>query len=788
MQENIESLNPQQKEAVLYNNGPSLVIAGAGSGKTRVLTYKVAYLLDLGLPPENILALTFTNKAAAEMKQRIARMVGYNKSKGLAMGTFHSIFARILRSEAGYLSLTPSFTIYDTDDSKSLVKAVMKDMGIDTKQAEKQYTPSFVLSRISAAKNSVMFPKDYIVSDFALQDKRRDMPRVGEIYTEYMRRLRAANAVDFDDLLLLTYVLFRDNEEILQKYRERFQFILVDEYQDTNTLQYYIVRMLAAQHHRVCVVGDDAQSIYAFRGAKIGNILNFCNNFPEARTFKLERNYRSTKNIVSAAGSLIKKNRGQLPKNVYSEKEDGEKVKIIETRSDDEEARMIAGKIKDMGNRGASYDDFAILYRTNSQSRKLEDALRSLSVPYEIYGGTSFYQRKEVKDVLAYLRLIANHADDEAFRRIINVPARGIGNVTMTRIAESARNNNTSLFDTASAPDKYGLEVSPAAKTKLVAFTGMIGKYSGMTDNMNALEIARELVNELDLNLTDEKYGILTPDECSRLENISELLGSIGEFCESRQSEGEEASLTDFLSLAVLATDQDTKKEDEDKPKVALMTIHAAKGLEFPNVFVAGMEDGLFPGPMSLADNESIEEERRLLYVAMTRAGNLCVLSYADERFLYGQLRMNKPSRFLDDISDKYVERSVYGYSNSTFVDFSRRDEGFFTRVRSKDFSGDGQLPRKTGMPVFEPRPEPRNLQRISPASSILSDEGLQSVPYGRGELHLGDIVVHDSFGEGQVRFLGKTVDGYTAKILFANGKERMMLLKFAKFSSINRG
>lgn len=788
MQEDIESLNPQQKEAVLYNNGPSLVIAGAGSGKTRVLTYKVAYLLDLGLPPENILALTFTNKAAAEMKQRIARMVGYNKSKGLAMGTFHSIFARILRSEAGYLSLTPSFTIYDTDDSKSLVKAVMKDMGIDTKQAEKQYTPSFVLSRISAAKNSVMFPKDYIVSDFALQDKRRDMPRVGEIYTEYMRRLRAANAVDFDDLLLLTYVLFRDNEEILQKYRERFQFILVDEYQDTNTLQYYIVRMLAAQHHRVCVVGDDAQSIYAFRGAKIGNILNFCNNFPEARTFKLERNYRSTKNIVSAAGSLIKKNRGQLPKNVYSEKEDGEKVKIIETRSDDEEARMIAGKIKDMGNRGASYDDFAILYRTNSQSRKLEDALRSLSVPYEIYGGTSFYQRKEVKDVLAYLRLIANHADDEAFRRIINVPARGIGNVTMTRIAESARNNNTSLFDTASAPDKYGLEVSPAAKTKLVAFTGMIGKYSGMTDNMNALEIARELVNELDLNLTDEKYGILTPDECSRLENISELLGSIGEFCESRQSEGEEASLTGFLSLAVLATDQDTKKEDEDKPKVALMTIHAAKGLEFPNVFVAGMEDGLFPGPMSLADNESIEEERRLLYVAMTRAGNLCVLSYADERFLYGQLRMNKPSRFLDDISDKYVERSVYGYSNSHSVDFSRRDEGFFTRVRSKDFSGNGQQPRKTGMPVFEPRPEPRNLQRISPASSILSDEGLQSVPYGRGELHLGDIVVHDSFGEGQVRFLGKTVDGYTAKILFANGKERMMLLKFAKFSSINRG
>lgn len=788
MQEDIESLNPQQKEAVLYNNGPSLVIAGAGSGKTRVLTYKVAYLLDLGLPPENILALTFTNKAAAEMKQRIARMVGYNKSKGLAMGTFHSIFARILRSEAGYLSLTPSFTIYDTDDSKSLVKAVMKDMGIDTKQAEKQYTPSFVLSRISAAKNSVMFPKDYIVSDFALQDRRRDMPRVGEIYTEYMRRLRAANAVDFDDLLLLTYVLFRDNEEILQKYRERFQFILVDEYQDTNTLQYYIVRMLAAQHHRVCVVGDDAQSIYAFRGAKIGNILNFCNNFPEARTFKLERNYRSTKNIVSAAGSLIKKNRGQLPKNVYSEKEDGEKVKIIETRSDDEEARMIAGKIKDMGNRGASYDDFAILYRTNSQSRKLEDALRSLSVPYEIYGGTSFYQRKEVKDVLAYLRLIANHADDEAFRRIINVPARGIGNVTMTRIAESARNNNTSLFDTASAPDKYGLEVSPAAKTKLVAFTGMIGKYSGMTDNMNALEIARELVNELDLNLTDEKYGILTPDECSRLENISELLGSIGEFCESRQSEGEEASLTGFLSLAVLATDQDTKKEDEDKPKVALMTIHAAKGLEFPNVFVAGMEDGLFPGPMSLADNESIEEERRLLYVAMTRAGNLCVLSYADERFLYGQLRMNKPSRFLDDISDKYVERSVYGYSNSHSVDFSRRDEGFFTRVRSKDFSGNGQQPRKTGMPVFEPRPEPRNLQRISPASSILSDEGLQSVPYGRGELHLGDIVVHDSFGEGQVRFLGKTVDGYTAKILFANGKERMMLLKFAKFSSINRG
>lgn len=788
MQEDMESLNPQQKEAVLYNNGPSLVIAGAGSGKTRVLTYKVAYLLDLGLPPESILALTFTNKAAAEMKQRIARMVGYNKSKGLAMGTFHSIFARILRSEAGYLSLTPSFTIYDTDDSKSLVKAVMKDMGIDTKQAEKQYTPSFVLSRISAAKNSVMFPKDYIVSDFALQDRRRDMPRVGEIYTEYMRRLRAANAVDFDDLLLLTYVLFRDNEEILQKYRERFQFILVDEYQDTNTLQYYIVRMLAAQHHRVCVVGDDAQSIYAFRGAKIGNILNFCNNFPEARTFKLERNYRSTKNIVSAAGSLIKKNRGQLPKNVYSEKEDGEKVKIIETRSDDEEARMIAGKIKDMGNRGASYDDFAILYRTNSQSRKLEDALRSLSVPYEIYGGTSFYQRKEVKDVLAYLRLIANHADDEAFRRIINVPARGIGNVTMTRIAESARNNNTSLFDTASAPDKYGLEVSPAAKTKLVAFTGMIGKYSGMTDNMNALEIARELVNELDLNLTDEKYGILTPDECSRLENISELLGSIGEFCESRQSEGEEASLTGFLSLAVLATDQDTKKEDEDKPKVALMTIHAAKGLEFPNVFVAGMEDGLFPGPMSLADNESIEEERRLLYVAMTRAGNLCVLSYADERFLYGQLRMNKPSRFLDDISDKYVERSVYGYSNSHSVDFSRRDEGFFTRVRSKDFSGNGQQPRKTGMPVFEPRPEPRNLQRISPASSILSDEGLQSVPYGRGELHLGDIVVHDSFGEGQVRFLGKTVDGYTAKILFANGKERMMLLKFAKFSSINRG
>ena len=733
MQEDIESLNPQQKEAVLYNNGPSLVIAGAGSGKTRVLTYKVAYLLDLGLPPENILALTFTNKAAAEMKQRIARMVGYNKSKGLAMGTFHSIFARILRSEAGYLSLTPSFTIYDTDDSKSLVKAVMKDMGIDTKQAEKQYTPSFVLSRISAAKNSVMFPKDYIVSDFALQDRRRDMPRVGEIYTEYMRRLRAANAVDFDDLLLLTYVLFRDNEEILQKYRERFQFILVDEYQDTNTLQYYIVRMLAAQHHRVCVVGDDAQSIYAFRGAKIGNILNFCNNFPEARTFKLERNYRSTKNIVSAAGSLIKKNRGQLPKNVYSEKEDGEKVKIIETRSDDEEARMIAGKIKDMGNRGASYDDFAILYRTNSQSRKLEDALRSLSVPYEIYGGTSFYQRKEVKDILAYLRLIANHADDEAFRRIINVPARGIGNVTMTRVAESARNNNTSLFDTASAPDKYGLEVSPAAKTKLVAFTGMIGKYTGMTDNMNALEIARELVNELDLNLTDEKYGILTPDECSRLENISELLGSIGEFCESRQSEGEEASLTGFLSLAVLATDQDTKKEDEDKPKVALMTIHAAKGLEFPNVFVAGMEDGLFPGPMSLADNESIEEERRLLYVAMTRAKESLYLSFVGSRMMWGRNEYHIPSRFLSEIPERMLSGDV-AYTKgrpsiqaSGYVGSRIEHRSYSQSVENKPAWASGIAIRKGGSSQAPKRPE------VNKAFTFNAGDRVQSSNYGEG-------------------------------------------------------
>lgn len=779
----MEDLNPQQKEAVLYNNGPSLVIAGAGSGKTRVLTYKVAYLLDLGLQPDNILALTFTNKAAREMKQRIAQMVGFNKSRGLAMGTFHSIFSHILRVEAAYLPpLTSGFTIYDTEDSKSLIRTIMRDFGIDTKQMDKTYTPQSVLSRISLAKNSLMFPRDYMNSDLAEVDKRRGVARIGEIYAEYMRRLRDANSVDFDDLLLLTYVLFRDNEQVLQKYRQRFQFILVDEYQDTNTLQYLIVKMLAAEHRKICVVGDDAQSIYAFRGAQISNILNFSRHFPETVTFKLERNYRSTKNIVSAAGSLIRKNKGQLPKNVYSENEEGEKVKIIETYRDDDEARMVAEKIAGMCSRGASYDDFAVLYRTNSQSRKLEDAMRNRSIPYEIYGGMSFYQRKEVKDILAYLRLIVNPFDNESFKRIVNVPARGIGKTTLDKIADTAHDSESSMFAVASDPDKFDLPVSASIKTKIAGFAALINKYAVSVDNMDAYEIADALVEELDLKLTEDKYKCLSEDVCEQLENIAELLNGIKEFCDSRRAEGEYAALSDFLSLAVLSTDQD--KDQPQTPKVTLMTVHSAKGLEFKNVFVTGMEENLFPGQMAGLDHDNLEEERRLLYVAITRAEELCILSYADERYQYGQVRFNKPSRFLDDICDKYVERSVYGYHSSPAVDFSRRDDSFFTRVRRQSSFDDDYV--KNSKPESEAvfKTAPRNLQRVSVSSTSSNDE-IRSVPYGRGSLSVGDYVVHDRFGEGKVVSLGATSDGHTAKIAFETGGERLMLLKFAKFKSI---
>lgn len=650
----LNDLNESQRKAVEYIDGPSLVIAGAGSGKTRVLTYKIAYLLQQGVKPWSIMALTFTNKAAREMKERIGKLVGQELAQHLYMGTFHSIFSRILRAEAQHIGFTNNFTIYDESDSRSLIKTIVKEMGLD----EKVYKPASVHSRISMAKNNLMSAENYARDKELYQaDQRAKMPRVGEIFITYVQRCQQANAMDFDDLLTLTFKLFQEHEDIRKKYADRFDFLLVDEYQDTNHAQMRIVMQLCKEKERVCAVGDDSQSIYSFRGANIDNILSFQSRFKEARLFKLEQNYRSTQSIVEAANSLIKHNNNQIPKNVYSKNDKGESLIYKPAYSDKEEALIVCREIKRIKRQDdCQYSDFAILYRTNAQSRSFEEEFRKQGIPYRIYGGLSFFQRKEIKDVIAYFRLVANPDDEEAFKRIINYPARGIGNTTLAKIATCALDNHVSFWQVISSPEHYGLGVNKGTLAKLESFRLMISGFVEKSASMNAFDLGDTIVKESGISADIYKSGSRDPEDLARQENLEELLGGMQSFVEECREEGreQEAYLTDYLQGVALLTDLDSKGDD-DEPRVSLMTVHASKGLEFPTVFVVGLEENIFPSAI-VSTLRELEEERRLLYVAITRAEKHCVLTSAKNRFRYGKMEFGNPSRFIKEIDSAFIQ------------------------------------------------------------------------------------------------------------------------------------
>lgn len=650
----LNDLNESQRKAVEYIDGPSLVIAGAGSGKTRVLTYKIAYLLQQGVKPWSIMALTFTNKAAREMKERIGKLVGQELAQHLYMGTFHSIFSRILRAEAQHIGFTNNFTIYDESDSRSLIKTIVKEMGLD----EKVYKPVSVHSRISMAKNNLMSAENYARDKELYQaDQRAKMPRVGEIFITYVQRCQQANAMDFDDLLTLTFKLFQEHEDIRKKYADRFDFLLVDEYQDTNHAQMRIVMQLCKEKERVCAVGDDSQSIYSFRGANIDNILSFQSRFKGAKLFKLEQNYRSTQSIVEAANSLIKHNSNQIPKNVYSKNDKGESLIYKPAYSDKEEALIVCREIKRIKRQDdCQYSDFAILYRTNAQSRSFEEEFRKQGIPYRIYGGLSFFQRKEIKDVIAYFRLVANPDDEEAFKRIINYPARGIGNTTLAKIATCALDNHVSFWQVISSPEHYGLGVNKGTLAKLESFRLMISGFVEKSASMNAFDLGDTIVKESGISADIYKSGSRDPEDLARQENLEELLGGMQSFVEECREEGreQEAYLTDYLQGVALLTDLDSKGDD-DKPRVSLMTVHASKGLEFPTVFVVGLEENVFPSAI-VSTLRELEEERRLLYVAITRAEKHCVLTSAKNRFRYGKMEFGNPSRFIKEIDSAFIQ------------------------------------------------------------------------------------------------------------------------------------
>ena len=650
----LNDLNESQRKAVEYIDGPSLVIAGAGSGKTRVLTYKIAYLLQQGVKPWSIMALTFTNKAAREMKERIGKLVGQDLAQHLYMGTFHSIFSRILRAEAQHIGFNNNFTIYDETDSRSLIKTIVKDLKLD----EKVYKPASVHSRISMAKNNLMSAENYARDkDLYQADQRAKMPRVGDIFITYVQRCQQANAMDFDDLLTLTFKLFQEHEDIRKKYADRFDFLLVDEYQDTNHAQMRIVMQLCKEKERVCAVGDDSQSIYSFRGANIDNILSFQSRFKEARLFKLEQNYRSTQNIVEAANSLIKHNSNQIPKNVYSKNDKGERLIYKPAYSDKEEALIVCREIKRIKRQDdCQYSDFAILYRTNAQSRSFEEEFRKQGIPYRIYGGLSFFQRKEIKDVIAYFRLVANPDDEEAFKRIINYPTRGIGNTTVAKIAACALDNHVSFWQVISSPDHYGLGVNKGTLAKLESFRLMISGFVEKSASMNAFDLGDTIVKESGISADIYKSGSRDPEDLARQENLEELLGGMQSFVEECREEGreQEAYLTDYLQGVALLTDLDSKGDD-DEPRVSLMTVHASKGLEFPTVFVVGLEENIFPSAI-VSTLRELEEERRLLYVAITRAEKHCVLTSAKNRFRYGKMEFGNPSRFIKEIDSAFIQ------------------------------------------------------------------------------------------------------------------------------------
>ena len=827
----LNDLNEAQRAAVEYIDGPSLVIAGAGSGKTRVLTYKIAYLLSQGMKPWSIMALTFTNKAAREMKERIGKLVGNDLAQHLYMGTFHSIFSRILRAEAEHIGFNNNFTIYDESDSRSLIKAIVKEMGLD----DKKYKPAAVHAKISMAKNNLMSAAAY-ESDAAIfeQNKRAQMPEVGKIFVAYVQRCKQANAMDFDDLLTLTYQLFREHEDIRHKYAARFDYVLVDEYQDTNHVQMSIVMQLCQEKQRVCAVGDDSQSIYSFRGANIDNILNYQRQFQGTRLFKLEQNYRSTQTIVEAANSLIKHNRNQIPKDVFSENAKGEKIQYKPAYSDKEEAAIVAKDVKRIRREdGCQYSDFAILYRTNAQSRSFEEEFRKQGIPYRIYGGLSFYQRKEIKDIIAYFRLVANPDDEEAIKRIINYPARGIGATTVLKIADCAHQNQVSFWEVIGAPEQYGLAVNKGAMNKLETFRLLISSFIERAQTTDVYELGDAIIKES--GISQDIMSGKDADDLARQENLEEFLSGMSAFVEERREEGrfDELFLQDYLQDVALLTDADSDG-DKDEPRVSLMTVHAAKGLEFPTVFVVGLEENIFPSPLSAASLRELEEERRLLYVAITRAEKHCILTNAKNRWRYGKIEFDNPSRFIDEIDGKLIDCQDEA-GGSLFGSMSDQPEWARAQRPRRPWE-DAEQPRyssryQNSKPVAsqfvaDPKPslfddEPET-SRTSGRSS-LSEGNFKSVralnaakrymeahsshPASRGTgssaasvssstassagssscgLQEGMKIEHQRFGRGTVLKIEGTGENTKATVEFVHSGTKQLLLKYAKFTVVD--
>lgn len=769
----LNDLNDAQRAAVEYIDGPSLVIAGAGSGKTRVLTYKIAYLLSQGMKPWSIMALTFTNKAAREMKERIGKLVGDDLAQHLYMGTFHSIFSRILRAEAEHIGFNNNFTIYDESDSRSLLKAIIKEMGLD----DKTYKPAAVHARISMAKNNLVTAEAYD-SDPAIleQNKRARMPAIGKIYVAYVQRCRQANAMDFDDLLMLTFQLFRDHEEIRQKYAGRFDYILVDEYQDTNHVQMSIVMQLCKEKLRVCAVGDDSQSIYSFRGANIDNILNYQKQLPGTQLFKLEQNYRSTQTIVEAANSLIHHNRNQIQKEVFSKNDRGEKILYKPAYSDKEEALIVAKNIQRIKRQDdCGYDQFAILYRTNAQSRSFEEEFRKQGIPYRIYGGLSFYQRKEIKDIIAYFRLVANPDDEEAFKRIINYPARGIGATTVTKIADCAHQNQVSFWEVIGNIEHYGLNVNKGTQTKLENFRLLISSFIDRSHTLDVYELGDAIIRES--RISEDIMTGKNADDLARQENLEEFLSGMQTFVAGRQEEGrmDEAYLTDYLQDVALLTDADSEGE-KDEPRVSLMTVHAAKGLEFATVFVVGLEENIFPSPLAAISVRELEEERRLLYVAITRAEKHCILTNAKNRFRYGKMEFDNPSRFIDEIDASLIEggeeapESSFGGGRSSYGGYGS-EGGYGGRMPwDRDRSGYG-----------------RGYQNAKPvASQFMADPKPAFASSAAGSLSEGCRIEHQRFGIGTVLKIEGTGENTKATVEFQNAGTKQLLLKFAKFTILS--
>ena len=806
----LNDLNDAQRAAVEYIDGPSLVIAGAGSGKTRVLTYKIAYLLSQGMKPWSIMALTFTNKAAREMKERIGKLVGDDLAQHLYMGTFHSIFSRILRAEAEHIGFNNNFTIYDESDSRSLLKAVIKEMGLD----DKAYKPAAVHARISMAKNNLVTAEAYD-SDPAIleQNKRAKMPAIGKIYVAYVQRCRQANAMDFDDLLMLTFQLFRDHEDIRQKYAGRFDYILVDEYQDTNHVQMSIVMQLCKEKLRVCAVGDDSQSIYSFRGANIDNILNYQKQLPGTQLFKLEQNYRSTQTIVEAANSLIHHNRNQIQKEVFSKNDKGEKIQYKPAYSDKEEALIVAKNIQRIKRQDdCGYDQFAILYRTNAQSRSFEEEFRKQGIPYRIYGGLSFYQRKEIKDIIAYFRLVANPDDEEAFKRIINYPARGIGATTVMKIADCAHQNQASFWEVIGNVEHYGLNVNKGTQTKLENFRLLISSFIDRSHTLDVYELGDAIIRES--RISEDIMTGKNADDLARQENLEEFLSGMQTFVAGRQEEGrmDEAYLTDYLQDVALLTDADSEGE-KDEPRVSLMTVHAAKGLEFATVFVVGLEENIFPSPLAAISVRELEEERRLLYVAITRAEKHCILTNAKNRFRYGKMEFDNPSRFIDEIDASLIEggeetpESSFGGGRSSFGGYGSSsrygsDGGYGGRMPwDRDRSGyrrESQNAKPVASQfIADPKPGFKSVRAVNAVHRIMGDTASSSsvasagssaskASSAAGSLSEGCRIEHQRFGIGKVLKIEGTGENTKATVEFQNAGTKQLLLKFAKFTILS--